>query len=327
MNTLQKINIFAIVIFLFVNLVPFILSDRFSIYVASRSLLWAVVALQWGILLGHAGIYSFGNLFFFGVGGYVAGIAAMHGYNPILCLMAGSLLAMFSGLGIGRLTLKLKGIYMAIFTFLIQEATRHIVQLEQLSPWTGGPIGLQNIPKIRIVGIEEIYTQYLMMLTLFLVTVPVSYIVVRGKYGLLFRALRDSEDFASILGVNIYSIRLLVFSLSALFTGLAGAMFALASGGFTDEMLSISLSIDVLFMLIVGGMSTFYGPLAGAFLMTFITENFRAYLIGELAVLRVVIISITIPVILRFFNRGLVGQLEFYLTERERAKKFKLTTP
>jgi len=325
MNTLQKINILAIAIFLLVNLIPFFLSDRFSIYIVSRSLLWAVVALQWALLLGHAGIYSFGNLFFFGIGGYVAGIAATQGYNPVVCFIAGSLLAMALGLGIGRLTLKLKGIYMAIFTFVIQEATRHIVQLEHLAPWTGGPVGLQNIPKIRIVGIEEMYVQYLMMLILFLVSIVVSYIVVSGKYGLLFRAMRESEDFASILGVNIHRIRLLVFSLSALFTGLAGAMFALTSGGFTDEMLLVTTSIDVLFMIIVGGMSTFYGPIAGAFLMTFITENLRAYLLGELAVVRIVIISLIIPIILKFFNRGLVGQFEFYLKERERAKSIKLT--
>jgi len=327
MSITLRLNIVVISIFALINLMALITADRFFLNIISRSLLWSIVALQWSLLVGYAGVYSYGNLLFFGIGGYIAGILAIWGYGPVIGILVGGLLAMATGFSIGRLTLKLKGIYMAVFTFAMQEAARHIVQLEQFTPWTGGSQGLHQIPKIDIPGIDEVHLHYALTLLLFLLTALLSYLIIRSRYGLLFRAIRDSEDFASMLGVNIYRIRLVVFSVSALFTGVAGGLFALTSGGFTPAMLSFTVMIDVLSMMIVGGMATFYGPIVGSFLMTFITENFRAYLLGELAVLRLALVSLIIPLTLKFFSRGIVGQLEFYLKERERAMRLKLANP
>lgn len=308
--------------------VPFA-GDRFLVHVVMRSLIWAVVAVQWNLLMGYAGLYSFGNLFFFAIGGYVSGALAMNGIPIPVSILVGGLTSMLSGLAIGRLTLNLKGVYLAIFTFAAQEGFRHVAILPELTPLTGGPIGLQHIPRFSLTGLDKAMLDYTIVFAFFILVTLTMLLILRSKYGLVFRALKDSENFLTNLGVNVHRHRLVAFLVSALFTGFAGSIFAHVWGGFTDEMLSPTVMIDVLFMIALGGLGTFYGPIFGAFFLTSITEYSRAALYGELAVYRSIAVSALIPVMLKFLNRGVIGQIEYYLGERWRAKalEVKRATP
>jgi branched-chain amino acid transport system permease protein len=289
LTTPGRLLLLALVVFLVAW--PYLGATRFTLHVASLAFIYAVVASYWNLLNGYSGILSLGNLGFFVVGAYVSAVMSIElGLSPWITVWVGGLVAMVIVTTLlGLPALRLRGIYIALLTLAFELALPSIISL--LNDWTGGGIGLLGIPTF----LDDIqrWQAYYLTFAFAVVALFVLYRIVNGRTGMAFMALRDAEDFAGAVGVDRYREGLKVFAISSLVTGIAGGFFAHTLGTISPGMLSIDQFLMVITMWLLGGVGTFFGPIIGAFLITFGNEylrvagSLRLGLIGALIVLTV----------------------------------------
>jgi len=292
------------VIVLFIGIIFPLLSVTYYVHLVILSFLWSIVAVCWNLLLGYSGISSFGNLVFFGVGAYSSAWLTINmGVPPWLGIFIGGLLASFMSILMGALTFRLRGVYVALFTFASQEMLRYIVLLPEATKWTGGPIGLLGVPGFKLSNFNSLYLNYYLAFGILLITILSIHKLLNSRTGLALNAMAQSEIYAKTLGINIFKTRLIVFSIAAFFTGIAGSFFAYYLHVVTDEYLSFTTMVSIIFMILIGGLGTFYGPVAGAFIYTIFSEYLKGILSGAI---RLIVISMAIMIITILFPSGIL---------------------
>lgn len=272
---------------------PYMGATRFTMHVASLCFIWAVVASYWNLLSGYSGILSLGNMGFFAFGAYVSSVMAKElALSPWITMWVAGLATMVVvTVLLGLPALRLRGIYIALLTLIFALALPSIISL--LRDVTGGGVGLLGIPTF-FDGIEK-WQAYYITLVFALAALALLYVIINGKTGTAFVALRDSEEFAGALGVDRYREGLKVFAISALVTGMAGAVFASTLGQISPGMLGTDQFLMVIAMWLLGGVGTFAGPIIGAFVITFGNEylrvagSLRLGLIGGLIVVTIML--------------------------------------
>ena len=257
---------------LFLGLLLPILLERFDIgeYLVTLLILFfmqAVVAQSWNLIMGYGGIYSFAQVALFAVGGWTTGVLAHSlGLNPYLAIIFAPVLATVAALLIGLPTLRLRGTYVVLLTLAFHELAR-VFAITGPRFISGGGYGLTIVPTFSTGGAvgtqRTIYLYYLAML-IFAVATFVIWRVIRSPLGLAATALRDSETYAVSRGINQFRVRLLLFAISAFFTGLAGGYLTHYEGGISTSVFDLSRLIDLLAMIVIGGWGTFMGPILGA---------------------------------------------------------------
>jgi branched-chain amino acid transport system permease protein len=254
-------------------------TGRFILYLLISFLVWGVVTQSWNLILGVGGIFSFAQLSLFAIGGLTSGVLTMQfGISPFLTVWMAPIVATLAALVIGLPALRLRGPYIVLLTLAFGELLRNFAT--QGPKWiAGGGRGLINVPKF---GFEERWGSalgqipyYYIALVLFVVTSYVIWRIFYSPIGLSFRALRDSETYATSRGVNTYQFKLLLFALSAFFTGLAGGFYVHYNGAMAPSTLSFDLTISLLAMIVLGGWGTFWGPILGTALLTALPELLR----------------------------------------------------
>ncbi len=283
----------AVAVVAFFAAVPYLGASRFFLHVLGITVIWVVVASYWNLLNGYAGILSLGNLGFFALGAYISSILAKElGISPWLTIwIAAAATMVIVTVLLGLPVLRLRGIYIALLTLVFADALPSIVSI--LRDWTGGGIGLLGIPEF-LPELEK-WQAYYITLGFAVVAMAVLYRIVHGTTGMVFVALRDSEDFAVALGVSRFRQGLKVFAISAFVTGLAGGFFAHTLGQISPGMLGIDQFLMVVAMWLLGGAGTFLGPILGAFIITVGNEylrvagSLRLGLLGGLIVLTVLL--------------------------------------
>nr|WP_290669081.1 branched-chain amino acid ABC transporter permease [Ardenticatena sp.] len=245
------------------------------LYIASQALFYAILASSWALLAGYNGQFSFAHMAFMGLATYASGILGREtGFlafdlSPWVSIPLGVLFTGFVGLVIGYLCLRLRKTYLALFTIAFAEITRLVIKAEV--KFTGGPNGLPLKPLLESTSYVPVY--YLMV-ALFLGTLLAMYVLVRSRYGLYFQAVREDEDAAAALGVNVVNTRILAFVVSSMIAGLAGAVFHhFPTVGLVvpDEMIIGRMSL-VLAMAIIGGSNSLIAAALGAIFIHFSLE-------------------------------------------------------
>jgi len=293
-------------------LMPIFFHDNpYVIHLLIICLIWSVVAAAWDLLMGYAGVFSFGALAFFAFGAYGTGMLTLYlGISPWLGILAGGAIAALVGIIIGLLCLRLRGVYIALVTFALHLILVPLIMLGRDLPWsTGGSTGLLSIPPLAVAGYTftsmERIPWYFAALTISFLSLFIIYRIIHSPVGLAFIALRDAEPFAKSLGVNEYRYKLIVFSVSAFLTGIMGAFYAHYVSTVSHRILGLDIFLIVMVMLVVGGMGRFPGVVIGAFVVTFVnellrpTELFRLVIFGALVILSIL-----------FMPQGLMGIVE-----------------
>ena len=281
---------------------PFVMYPTFLMQV----LCFALFASAFNLLLGFAGLLSFGHAAFFGGAAYVcAALSKNYGLTPELSLLAGGLFAALLGLGFGALSIRRAGIYMTMITLaLAQLVFFFAVQL----PFTGGEDGLQGVPRGKLFGfiaLTDNIAMYFFVFAVFCLGFWMIYRTVHSPFGQVLKAIRANEPRAISLGYDVARYKLLAFVLSAAISGVAGGLkslvFQLAS--LTD--VHWHLSGEVVLMTLLGGLGTIIGPAVGA--LTIVTlENQLADKVGPWVT---VIMGAIFVVCVLSFRRGIVGEL------------------
>ena len=291
---------------------PLITRDPYVMHVMVLVMIFAIFASAWNLVTGFGGLKTFGHHAFFGLGAYGSALLAINlGLSPWITLWLGGLIAAAAGLLIGTPILRIRSMpHVAIVTLGFAEIVR--ICIANFSGLTRGEMGLWGIPqfegftlpgvgKVSFSLADKVSFYYLALALLVLMTVVIVRLM-RSKTGLAMLAMRDGEDAAESLGVNLTRMKLMVFGLSAFIVGVAGAFYAHYLLILTPaSAVGVDLMISIIAMVLVGGLGTFAGPLIGALVLTVLIELMR-----DLENYRLLGYGLLIVLIVMFLPRGLV---------------------
>ncbi len=269
-------------------------------------LCFALFACAFNLLLGFAGLLSFGHAAFFGGAAYVcAYLCQSQGWSPELGILAGTLVAGVLGAAFGALAIRRSGIYFAMITLALAQLV-YFVALQ--APFTGGEDGLQGIPRGQLFGLLDLtdnLTMYFFVFGVFLLGFTLIHRVIHSPFGQVLKAIRENEARAISLGYNVDRYKLVAFILSAALAGTAGAtkalVFQLAS--LTD--VHWHMSGEVVLMTLLGGLGTVFGPVVGGATVVLL----QTQLADKVGSWVTVIIGVIFVVCVMVFRRGVVGEL------------------
>ena len=252
---------------------PFIFPGTKSLNVAAKVAVFVLLVASYDLLLGYTGIVSFAHTMFFGIGGYGVGIAMAKlgaGWGA-LALGIGAALALSLGiaLAIGLLSLRVRAIFFAMITLAV--AAFFQILASQLSAFTGGEDGLTfRLPELLRERLVSYYVVFGVAVALFLVLLR----VVNSPFGRVLLSIRENEFRSEALGYRIVTYRTVANCLAALGATVAGVLYAvwLRYTG-PDTTLSFNIMIDILLMVVIGGMGTMYGAALGATLFV-VAQNY-----------------------------------------------------
>ncbi len=260
----RVLSVLLVAILVALALAPFIFPGTKSLNVAAKVAVFVLLVASYDLLLGYTGIVSFAHTMFFGIGGYGVGIAMakMGSTWGALALGIGAALALSLAiaLAIGLLSLRVRAIFFAMITLAV--ATFFQILASQLSPLTGGEDGLTfRLPELLRDRLVSYYVVFGVALALFLVLLR----VVNSPFGRVLLSIRENEFRSEALGYRIVTYRTVANCLAALGATVAGVLYAhwLRYTG-PDTTLSFNIMIDILLMVVIGGMGTLYGSVLGA---------------------------------------------------------------
>ncbi|MCU0515193.1 MAG: branched-chain amino acid ABC transporter permease [Anaerolineae bacterium] len=226
-----------------------------------------ILAMSYNLLFGFTGIISFGHALFFGTAGYILGLALEYtDLSTELALLAGVVLALVFcgtlGLVIGMVTLRLKGVYFAIFTLAVAEMFFIFLGRWQLTRAEDG-FAIGELP-VWLDPSQSRLNFYYLALLLFVLTYLFIQRLVNSPTGAVFKAIRENEDRARMLGYDTLRYKLFAIVLACMLAGVAGLMQVLLNKKVGPELLSVSYTVDPLLMTIIGGIGTLTGPVIGS---------------------------------------------------------------
>lgn len=257
---------------------PAVVRSGYALHLAAAIGINTIVVLGLNLLMGYAGQVSLGQAAFVGVGAYTSAILGSHlGLSPWIGLAAGAALGALMAGAVGVPLLKLRGHYLAMGTLgLGMIAHIAMVQWEGL---TGGTIGIGGIPALSVGGFSfhgDLRMYYLVAAFVLLALLMASNII-NSRVGRALRAVHGSEVAAEVSGVDTARYKLQVFILSGGLAGLAGSLYAHHTGYVNCDSFGFAYSIQLVVMVVLGGMASIWGAVLGAGAVTLIAENLRAF--------------------------------------------------
>ena len=267
-------------------------------------LIFAALAYSLNFITGLTGYVSFGHVVFMAAGGYALGYGVgTLNWHPVAGVALGAFVGLILALGIGAVTLRFRGVYFAIASQVTAVAAFYIVlEVKEL----GGNQGIR-----LSVGFDPLAWFYTIWVVL-AVEVGLTYWITHGRLGYGRRSIKTDEDAAKTLGINAAGVKLLLFAISGLFAGAAGGVYYWQNSGiFPNEAFQLTFSLQMLAMIVIGGMGTLLGPLFGAVAVYLPSQFFLTVLIG----FQFVIIGLVVIVIALFLPEGIVGILRKYVPE------------
>ena len=287
-----------------------------------------ILALGLNFQVGSIGIPNLGYAAFYGVGAYASALLSTRlGISFWISLLAAGFIAALFGWLVGLPTLKTRSYHMALVSIAFGLVT--YIMLNNLA-FTGGPNGIKNIPAPEILGWSlfssiKIFGNaypvqlnfYYLVLFITLLMVVVSHFVYNSKIGLFWNAVREDEIAAKCSGINASALKLLSFSMGAFLAGIAGALYAHYVGYISPENFNMNTSLQILGMVIMGGMDNILGVSIGAFILSVAPEKFRA-----LADFRMLATGLIILLMLMFRPSGIIKQqIRIYAAKYFSSKK------
>jgi len=305
-----------------VLLAPLLVHEGYLLNVLVFVGIHTILALALNLLLGYAGQISLGQAGFFGLGAYISGILTVtHGINPWLAMLAAALVVTLIAFTVGFPILKLKGHYLAMATLGLGIII-YIVFNEAVDS-TGGPSGFSGIPNLSIAGFvfDTDLKNYYLIWSFTLFAMGLSLNLVHSRVGRALRAIHDSEVAARVMGVNARVLKVQIFALSAGLSAIAGSLYAHTMTFIAPASFGFNFSVELVTMVIIGGLASIYGSLLGAALLTVLPELLRAFQDYDIIVYGLLLVLMTM-----FMPGGLVKGIPGLLASI-RAKSRNKVTP
>ncbi len=293
MIRLKKNSILLVILTLMFMALPFFVSG-FWVRLVTSIFMFAILSSALNIIAGFTGYAAFGNMIFFGVGAYTTAVVMNKLKFPFFSAMILSgLVAVLFAIVLGLLLLRLKGHYFALATLGAAEAMHQLVN--NLTDLTGGGQGI-SLPQMKgSPFVLNLFFYFLMFLLLVIITVLV-WRLSRNRLGYAFKAIRANEEAASVMGIDTTYYKIYAWSLSGLFTGFTGAIYAY---WFTyidpPTVFDVMMVVKMFVIILIGGAGTVFGPIIGAFILETISELVWAKFINlHLGILGTIIILVVL---------------------------------
>jgi len=280
---------------------------NYWVRIVDFALLYMMLALGLNIVVGFTGLLDMGFIAFYAVGAYLAALLSsphlttqfpillqwfpdgLH-FSVLVIVPLAALLAALCGILLGAPTLRLRGDYLAIVTLGFGEIIRILMRnLDRPVNITNGPKGISGVDPVSLFGVRfsgmhdffglrvsSLYLYYYLFAALILLILFICIRLQHSRIGRAWHAIREDEDAARAMGINLRNYKLLAFSIGAAFGGIAGAMFAAFQGFVSPESFSLQESIAVLAMVVLGGMGHIPGVILGALLLSALPEFLRS---------------------------------------------------
>lgn len=278
-----------------------LVGSNYVMRLATVMAMYAVLALSWNFVGGMAGYPSFATAAFFGLGAYASAIVQGRGAPMVLAWGVAALLAAVFATALGVVLLRLRGHYFAIASLVVAEVLRELTN--SWTGLTGGGMGL-NLPILRIGVTRQAQLFYAAMVALALVTLMATALVSRGRLGFGLRTIQQNEAAAAMLGLDTTRYKTAAFTLSALFVGAAGGVYASWVNYIEPaDVYDVLLSVKPIVMALLGGVGTVLGPVLGAVVFLALEELvWRRFLYIHAGLLGLIIV-----VLIYFVPRGLLA--------------------
>lgn len=297
--------------------IPFLIDSRYILGQVVLALFYATIASQWNLLFGFSGIFSLGQMAIFGFGGYVTAMLCVYlDWSIWAAIPAGAVATVGFSLIVGLACLRLTGVYVALLTLAVAQTMYLLIVTDTecytmvgstCRNFTGGAVGFARFGDFGTRALLKghwMIGNYAIIAMVFVVSMIATYIVVKSPIGLAFRALKDNPGYAVARGINRFQAQLLVFGISAFFTGLAGGFYAVHFQAISPSVLSFSQLLFIVAIAVVGGAGRFWGPLVGTIVLVVADELMRE--VGEF---RTVGLGIVIAAAILFMPDGLIGRV------------------
>ncbi|MFC4766213.1 branched-chain amino acid ABC transporter permease [Effusibacillus consociatus] len=307
---------------------PVFVQDDYILLACINIFLFAYLATAWNIVGGFAGQLSFGHSAFMAIGGYISSLLFIHlGLTPWIGMIIGGIVSAIVAVLIGVPTFKLKGAYYAIATIAfsgglltILNTVQHIGKIE-LGASEGIVVPYKSDATFLDFQFVEKLPYYYIIYVFLAIILFVSWYIDRSKLGFYLTALREDEDAAKALGINTSRVKLYAAAISAFFTGIGGTYFGqLTMYILPDTIAGAGMSVQMVFLSIVGGIGTVFGPFVGSLFLTTIGEITRVSLGDSIPGLHLVIYGTIVALIILFCPKGILEPLQNLLSKRKERK-------
>jgi branched-chain amino acid transport system permease protein len=279
-------------------------AGNYPVKLLQEILIWGMFAMSLDLLMGYAGMVSFGHSAFFGVGGYVAALALTHwGANAAAGLLLPAVAAALAALVIGYFSIRVSGVYFIMLTLAFSQMFYAVTF--QVA-WLGAEDGIVGVPRPRLLGLDLNSTAafHVYIAAFALATALVLWRIVRSPFGHVLRGIHDNEARMQAVGYAVNRYKLLAFVIAGTIAGVAGALYTQFVGSITPEAFLWRTSGEALLMVIIGGTGTLGGALlgAGAFILL-------QSLVSSYTERWMLLLGVTFAVFVLFAPGGIVGAL------------------
>jgi branched-chain amino acid transport system permease protein len=308
MNELRYERTAFAVMFVAFAVAPFVIYPNFGM----QLLCFALFACAFNLLIGFAGLLSFGHAMFFGMGSYLCAYAALAWGFPVeLAILTGAATSALLGGLSGLIAIRRQGIYFAMITLALAQMV-YFVCLR--APFTGGENGINSVPRTHLLGLVDLdqpLAMYYFVFAIFLAGFALIHRIVHSPFGQVLKAIRENEPRAISLGYRTERYKLAAFVLSATLAGVAGATKAMVVQNASLTDVYWATSGEVVLMTLLGGMGTVFGPVVGAVVII----SMQLYL-AELGSWVTIAQGMIFVFCVLAFRRGIVGEIEAWLRRR-----------
>jgi len=302
----------------FLLALPWVMPNIYYLYIMNLAGIYSMIVVGLNLLSGYAGLVSMGQAGFYAVGAYVSGLLMLRAHLSFwLAAPLGALASGLCGVLIGTPTIRLSGPYLVLATVGFGEIVRLI--LLNWIPVTRGAAGLTGVPSPSIFG-YSLYTNhhfYYLILTVLALGVYVANRIAGSKIGRTFHSIREDSLAAEAMGVKVSQYKISAFVISAVYAGLAGALFVSFAGVSSPDNFTFDDSIGFLAMSVVGGNASIYGGLLGAFALTMLSELLRVFRDFRLIIYGLILVATVIYMPQGFY--GLIRKLPGITTRNKPA--------
>lgn len=311
---LQRYNINKQILLLtgILIVVPFLLQNDFHFEIAILAILNAMICIGLNLLMGYAGQVSLGHGAFAGLGAYISVILTSHyEFTPIVSIAMSLVFMAILAFIISKPILNLKGHYLAMATLGIGIIINIILEVED--ELTGGVDGM-SVDSFVVFGFEFIHSihWYILVAVLLVFFIWCFENLINSPFGRLLRSIHDSEKAANSVGVNVSHYKSIVFVISVVIATVAGSLYAFFSGFISPQEASFTHSIELVVMVVLGGLGRVYGAVIGAVILTVLPQLLTAFEDYETLVFGIIIILIMI-----FMPKGIASLWDTLMEKKE----------
>lgn len=255
---------------------PLVFTKRYYTNLMNQCLINIVVVTGLNFITGLTGQMNLGTAGIFSLGAYTSALLSTKlGASPWVGVLGAILMGMLIGITLGYPSLRLKGVYLSLTTIGFSEMVR--IFITNLDDLTGGAVGVTQIPPFSLFGMEirSNVSVYYLYLAITVILVLLAWRLVRSKWGRAFKAIKDNPEAMEASGVNIATLKIMAFTLAAVYGCIGGAMYAHFVRYINSATYTMDFSINYVIMLVIGGLGTVPGGVLGAILVTLTPELLR----------------------------------------------------